>query len=275
MKNNNFKKLFDLQGKTAIVTGGMGILGKQFCSVLAEFGANVAVVDIQLESTLDFARELESTYGHKMEGFYCDVTNPESVEKMVNDVVKSFGRIDILHNNAAGKSNDLSQFFAPFEDYEFDQWNQIMDVNIGGMFLVAKFVGKFMIEQNQGGSIIQTSSIYGIMGPDQRIYDGSLYLDQQINTPAVYSASKSAVLGLTKYLATYWANKGIRVNTLTPGGVESGQNDVFKKKYSNRVPMNRMALPNEMVGGLLYLASDASSYVTGQNIIIDGGLSAW
>ena len=275
MKNNNFKKLFDLQGKTAIVTGGMGILGKQFCSVLAEFGANVAVVDIQLESTLDFARELESTYGHKMEGFYCDVTNPESVEKMVNDVVKSFGRIDILHNNAAGKSNDLSQFFAPFQDYEFDQWNQIMDVNIGGMFLVAKFVGKFMIEQNQGGSIIQTSSIYGIMGPDQRIYDGSLYLDQQINTPAVYSVSKSAVLGLTKYLATYWANKGIRVNTLTPGGVESGQNDVFKKKYSNRVPMNRMALPNEMVGGLLYLASDASSYVTGQNIIIDGGLSAW
>ena len=275
MITENFKKLFDLQGKTAIVTGATGLLGKQFCSILAEFGANVAVVDIQFESTLDFAKKLESTYGQKIEGFYCDVTNPESVEKMVNDVVKSFGRIDILHNNAAGKSSNLSKFFAPFDDYEFDQWNQIMDVNIGGMFLVAKFVGKFMLEQNQGGSIIQTSSIYGILGTDQRIYDGSFYLGREINTPAVYSVSKSAVIGLTKYLASYWADKGIRVNTLTPGGVESGQNDVFKKKYSNRVPMGRMGLPNEMVGGLLYLASDASSYVTGQNIIIDGGLSAW
>ena len=150
-----------------------------------------------------------------------------------------------------------------------------MSVNVNGMFLVAQAVGKTMIENNINGSIIQTSSIYGLLGPDQRIYDGSLYMGQEINTPAVYSVSKSSILGLTRYLATYWANKGIRVNTLTPGGVESGQNDVFKEKYSNRVPMNRMALPNEMVGGLLYLASDASSYVTGQNIIIDGGLSAW
>jgi NAD(P)-dependent dehydrogenase (short-subunit alcohol dehydrogenase family) len=210
-----------------------------------------------------------------MKGFYCDVTNPESVEKMVKNVVSTFGRIDILHNNAAGKSNNLSQFFAPLEEYDLEQWNQIMDINIGGMFLVAKFVGKFMAEQNQGGSIIQTSSIYGILGPDNRIYEGSYYLEQQINTPAVYSASKSAVIGLTKYLATYWAQKGIRVNTITPGGIESGQNDTFKQKYSNRIPLQRMAKPHEIAGALLFLASDASSYVTGQNIIVDGGLSAW
>jgi NAD(P)-dependent dehydrogenase (short-subunit alcohol dehydrogenase family) len=275
MTEISYTKLFDLKGKTAVVTGGIGILGREFCSILAEFGANVAVVDIQHELARDFAAELETNFGHKSAGFYCDVTNPESVEQMVNDVVSVFGEINILHNNAAGKSNDLSQFFAPLEEYDLDQWNQIMDINIGGMFLVAKYVGRVMVEQQKGGSIIQTSSIYGIMGPDNRIYEGSYYLEHQINTPAVYTASKAAIVGLTKYLATYWASKGIRVNTITPGGVESGQNDIFKQQYSARVPLNRMGKPREIAGALLYLASEASSYVTGQNIVVDGGLSAW
>jgi len=148
-------------------------------------------------------------------------------------------------------------------------------VNLDGMFLVAQAVGKQMVAQEKGGSIIQTASIYGVMSPDHRIYEGSFYLNRQINTPAIYTASKAGVVGLTKYLATYWADKKIRVNTLTPGGVESGQNDEFKRHYSSRIPMNRMADAHEMVGALLYLASDASSYVTGQNIIVDGGLSAW
>jgi len=143
------------------------------------------------------------------------------------------------------------------------------------MFLVAQAVGKQMISQGKGGSIIQTASIYGLMAPDHRIYEGSFYLNRQINTPAVYTASKAGVIGLTKYLATYWADKRIRVNTLTPGGTESGQNDEFKRRYSSRIPMNRMADAHEMVGALLYLASNASSYVTGQNIIVDGGLSCW
>lgn len=132
-----------------------------------------------------------------------------------------------------------------------------------------------MIAQGKGGSIIQTASIYGIMAPDKRIYEGSFYLGRQISSPAVYSASKASVVGLTKYLAAYWAEHGIRVNAITPGGVESGQNDVFKQKYSARVPMERMARPEEMVGALLYLASDASSYVTGHNIVVDGGLNCW
>ena len=194
---------------------------------------------------------------------------------MVDYVVAEFGEINILHNNAAGKSNDLDAFFAPFEEYSLDQWRKIMEVNLDGMFLVAQAAGRQMVAQRKGGSIIQTASIYGIIAPDQRIYEGSFYLGTEINTPAVYSASKAAVIGLTKYLATYWANNKIRVNTLTPGGVESGQNEEFKRLYSNRVPMDRMAHASEMVGALLYLASEASSYVTGQNIIVDGGLSTW
>ena len=201
--------------------------------------------------------------------------NPASVKAMVDDVLDAFGEINILHNNAAGKSDDLDAFFAPFEEYSLDQWRKIMSVNLDGMFLVAQAVGKQMVAQAKGGSIIQTASIYGVIAPDSRIYEGSFYLNRQINTPAVYSASKAGVIGLSKYLATYWADKGIRVNTLTPGGIESGQNDEFKRRYSSRTPMNRMADAHEMVGALLYLASDASSYVTGQNIIIDGGLSAW
>ena len=150
-----------------------------------------------------------------------------------------------------------------------------MSVNIDGMFLVAQAIGERMAESGRGGSIIQTSSIYGIMASDKRIYEGSFYLGRQISNPAVYSASKAAVVGLTRYLAAYWADKGIRVNALVPGGVESGQNEIFKKNYSARVPMNRMARPQEMVGAVIWLASDASSYVTGQNINVDGGLSAW
>lgn len=271
----SFRQLFDLTGKSAIVTGGVGILGQHFCAGLAESGANVAIVDIDEQKAETLAARLTQTHGVKLIGIGCDVTQASSVQRMVERVVEDFGKIDVLHNNAAGKSDDLDAFFAPFEDYSLEQWRTIMSVNVDGMFLVAQAVGKQMVTQNKGGSIIQTSSIYGVMAPDKRIYEGSHYLGRQINTPAVYSASKAATIGLTRHLAAYWADKGIRVNTLTPGGTESGQNDTFKRLYSNRVPMNRMAKQGEMVGALLYLASEASSYVTGQNIIVDGGLSCW
>jgi len=275
MKEISYRKLYDLTGKVAVVTGGAGILGRHFCAGLAESGAAVAVADLQAESAAALAQELGNRYNIQTLGIGCDVANPESVKKMVDQVVAQWGGIDILHNNAAGKSNDLESFFAPFEEYSLDQWRNIMSVNIDGMFLTAQAVGKQMVAQGRGGSIIQTASIYGVMAPDHRIYEGSFYLGRKINTPAVYTASKAAVLGLTKHLATYWADKGIRVNTLTPGGTESGQNDEFKSRYANRIPMNRMARADEMVGALLYLASDAASYVTGQNIIVDGGLNAW
>jgi NAD(P)-dependent dehydrogenase (short-subunit alcohol dehydrogenase family) len=150
-----------------------------------------------------------------------------------------------------------------------------MSVNLDGLFLVAKTVGGQMKAQGRGGSIIQTASIYGVVASDKRIYEGSHYLGMQISNPPVYSASKAGVVGLTRYLAAYWGDAGIRVNALVPGGVESGQNDTFKQRYAARVPMGRMAQADEMVGALVYLASPASSYVTGQTLIVDGGLTAW
>lgn len=266
---------FSLKGKNAIITGGAGILGSHFSKGLADAGANVAIVDINIERANELAQEIVKKYNVKAIGVYCDLTSEQSIEEMVAKVQADFGQINILHNNAAGKSSNLEAFFAPFEEYDLAQWKEIMSTNLDSMFLVAKHVGKVMKEQGAGGSIIQTASIYGVMGPDNRIYEGSYYLDREINTPAIYSASKGGVVALTKYLATYWAKDGIRVNTITPGGVESGQNEIFKEKYSNRIPLGRMANAEEMVGALIYLASDASSYVTGQNILVDGGLSAW
>jgi NAD(P)-dependent dehydrogenase (short-subunit alcohol dehydrogenase family) len=275
MRRNPQIGRFDLTGKTAVVTGGAGILGRHFCAGLAEAGAALAVVDVDEGAAVALAEKLRGEFAVQAVGVGCDVTNRASVQSMVETVVSELGQIDVLHNNAAGKAADLNAFFAPFEEYSLEEWRQIMAVNLDGMFLVAQAVGRQMISQGSGGSVIQTSSIYGVMGPDPRIYEGSFYLGRPINTPAVYAASKAGVVGLTRYLATYWAPRGIRVNAISPGGAESGQNDEFKRRYSARVPMNRMGRPEEMVGALLYLASDASTYVTGQNLLVDGGLSAW
>lgn len=268
------KNLFSLTGKVAVVTGGAGLLGQVFCQALATAGANVAVIDLDKQATDKTAAIVEKAETQKVIAIECDITSPESVSAMVKDVVTQLGRIDILLNNAASKGSNLDQFFAPFENYSLQAWREVMSVNIDGLFLVAQSVGSQMKKQG-GGSIIQTSSIYGVVAPDQRIYEGSEYNGRAINTPAVYSVSKAAVLGLTSYLSTYWADSKIRVNTLTPGGIASGQNNEFNQKYSNRVPLGRMGEASELTGALIYLASDASSYVTGQNIIVDGGLSAW
>jgi NAD(P)-dependent dehydrogenase (short-subunit alcohol dehydrogenase family) len=272
---SQYKALFELKGKTAIVTGAVGILGQGFCRGLAEFGAQVAVVDLNQDRCAAFAEELERDYGTSALGVACDVSDPVSVAKMVELVVSRFGSIDILHNNAASKSSDLDAFFASTEKYSLSEWRKIMAVNVDGMFLVAQAVGGQMQKQGTGGSIIQTASIYGIVSSDKRIYEGSFYLGRQISNPAVYSTSKAAVVGLTRYLAANWGDAGIRVNALVPAGVESGQNDTFKARYSARVPLARMAKADEMVGALVYLASDASSYVTGHCLVVDGGLSAW
>ena len=267
---------FDLSGRTAIVTGGAGILGQGFCEVLAAHGANVAVFDVnEAAATKTVEAITKSAPQAKALAVACDVSSDDSVRSAVARVVKELGGIDILHNNAATKTGDLADFFTPFEEYKLKTWREIMGVNIDGMFLMAQAVGKQMLAQGRGGSIIQTASIYGVVAPDQRIYEGSDYLGRAINTPAVYSASKAAVIGLTQYLAAYWGAHGIRVNTLTPGGVESGQNDVFSRKYSARVPLARMARADEMQSALLFLASDASSYMTGQNLVVDGGLTCW
>ncbi len=262
---------FRLDGKVALVTGGAGILGQLFCAGLYEAGAKVAVVDI----AGDAAEKVASGLGPGAKGFSCDIADAKSVADCVATVLGAFGRIDILHNNAATKTRDVRAFFSPFEDYPLDTWREVMAVNIDGMFLMAQAVGRHMLARGGGGAIVQTASIYGLVGPDSRIYEGSDYLGGPINTPAVYAASKAAVVGLTKWLATHWAKEGIRVNCLVPGGVSSGQNSVFSDHYAARVPMGRMAQGDEMVPALLYLCSDAASYVTGQVLAVDGGWTAW
>ena len=266
---------FDLTGRVALVTGATGILGRHFCAGLAGAGAHVVIADLSETETATFAAELERTYGQSCIGIACNVTDDASVRGMIEKVVAKYARLDIVHSNAATKTSDLEKFFAPLESYAMETWREIMAVNLDGMFLVARAAGSAMVSLKTGGSIIMTSSIYGVVAPDQRIYEGSNYLGRAINTPAVYSASKAGVVGLAKYLSTYWAADRIRVNVLTPGGVESGQNEVFRNRYLARVPLARMGEADEMVGALLYLASDASSYVTGQNIVVDGGLTAW
>lgn len=268
------RRLFDLGGKVAVVTGGAGILGRHFVRGLAEHGASVAILDLHAENVDAQAKTIQSDFGNRMLGIACDVADPMAVKAAVGRIEEELGPIDILHNNAATKGASLDAFFAPTEVFELDTWREIMAVNLDSMFLVAREVGGRMVRRRKG-SIVQTGSIYGIMGPDQRIYEGSQYKGRPINTPAVYSASKAGVVGLTGYLAALWGGANVRVNTLVPGGVESGQNDTFTQRYSARVPLGRMARPEEIVGALIYLASDASSYVTGHTLVVDGGLNAW
>src|SRR3990167_994796 len=270
-----YKHLFDLDNKVAVVTGGAGILGSAFCRALCDLGATVACIDSHERSLQQVVNGISGQYGkEKIVGFVCDISIPDEVNKVVDDVTTHFTKIDILLNNAATKTNALDQFFAPFTEYSLSVWRDVMSVNLDGMFLMAQAVGKKMIEKKQG-VIVHTASIYSLMAPDQRIYQGSHYLGQEINTPAVYTASKAGVIGLTKHLATLWAEHGIRVNALCPGGISSGQNETFDKKYSARVPMGRMANVMDIVGPMLFLVSDASRYMTGQVIYADGGLSAW
>lgn len=272
---NKYQDLFRLDNKIAVVTGGAGILGSEFCNALCDLGATVACLDVHEESLHKVVKELQNKYSKdRILGFFCDVSDKISVNQAIDNVIKCFSRIDILLNNAATKTNDINDFFAPFSDFSIDTWRKVMAVNLDGMFLIAQAVGKHMIERRQG-TIAQTASIYSLIAPDNRIYEGSHYLGREINTPAVYTASKAGVIGLTKHLATLWADYGIRVNSLCPGGVASGQDNEFKKKYSVRVPMGRMADTMDIVGPMMFLVSDASKYMTGQVLYADGGLSAW
>jgi len=275
MSEKDLSNLFDLSSKTALVTGGTGLQGKRITRGLAAYGANIAVVDLDAAAAEAQAEALAEEFGVKALGIACDVADKAAVQDMTAQTVAHFGGVDILHNNAASKSKDPRDFFVPFEDFDFDVWRQVMSVNIDGMFLVAQAVGKQMVAQGRGGSIIQTASTYGLVGPDFRIYEGSEYMGCRITTPAAYAASKGAVVQLTRYLATYWGEQGIRVNTLVPGGIESGQNETFQTNYGSRVPLGRMADVDEMVGAVVFLASDAASYMTGQMVVVDGGWTAW
>jgi NAD(P)-dependent dehydrogenase (short-subunit alcohol dehydrogenase family) len=270
----NTQNLFSLHQKNIILTGATGILGQHFCRALATAGAHLIIADLDQNACDTFAKKLSTEFPDiEIAPLAVDLADENSVIDWRKKIYSQFKKIDVLINNAACKSKN---FFAPLKEFSLEDWNQVMDVNVTGAFLCAREIGSRMAEQGNG-SIINIGSIYGVLGPDQRIYEGSWYekLGGTINTPLVYSASKGALIAMTRYLATYWGHKGVRTNTLSPGGVSSGQNSEFSQKYSQRVPLDRMAQPDDLIGALLFLASDASAYVNGQNLLVDGGLSAW
>lgn len=271
---NYLENLFNLKGKVVIITGGAGLLGSQYASALAALGAVPILADMDGALAARAASELEKKYKTKARGFSVDVASKKSLEECRDKVLREFDRLDVLINNAGISGKVADDTVAPgFEDYPLAEWEKAFDVNITGMFLAAQVFGPLMAKRD-GGVIVNVCSIYGILSPDQRIYERESASKNFIK-PVSYSVSKSAVLNLTRYLATYWAGKGIRVNTLTPGGVFDNQDAEFVKKYSERTPLGRMANPEDLVGPMLFLISDASRYMTGANLIIDGGWSAW
>ena len=269
---------FDLKDRVAIVTGGVGLLGAEFCKTLAEAGASVAVVDLNIETAQKVADAL-CRDGHQVKGFGADITRPDSVQQLVASVLSGFGHLDILVNSAAldpkFDPNAAAKGIAPgsFEDYPLDQWNAALNVNLTGMFLITQACVKPMLEHGKKGSIINICSTYGLNGPDQRIY---IKDDKRVAfKPVYYTVTKAGVLGFTKYLAAYYAGTEIRVNALTPGGVFNNHEEYFVRNYSAKTILGRMAHRDEMNGALLFLASDASSYMTGNNVVVDGGWTAW
>jgi len=261
------KDLFDLTDRVAVITGGAGVLGMEFAHALAGYGARVVVSDIDQAKCDACAEDVSASHGTEAVGVAADVSKPEEVTGSVEQTVARFGRIDILVNSAAATRMD--KIYTSFEEYPVDVWKQVLEVNITGMFLITQAVGRVMLDQ-RCGSIINISSIYGVVAPVPSIYEGA-----DFNTPAVYSVSKAGVIGLTRYLAAYWGDKGVRVNSITPGGVFNDHEDPFLAAYNARVPMGRMACPAEPAGAVVFLASDASSYVTGHNLVVDGGWTAW
>jgi len=266
-------ELFSLKNKVAIVTGALGLIGKNHCTALSEAGANVVVCDLDESKCKEFA----STLSTKSIGVGVDITNKSSVESLRDITLKEFGSIDILVNNAA--INDM--FENPqaaaeqsmFENYPLEMWQKSLDVNVTGTFLCSQIIGNEMAKTNKG-SVINVASTYGLVGPDQSIYkkpDGS----QSFYKSPAYPATKGAIVNFTRFLAAYWGNKGVRVNTLTPGGVENNQDEYFVNNYSAKTPLGRMALPTDYKGAIVFLASDASAYMTGANLIVDGGWTAW
>jgi len=268
--------LFDVSNKVVIVTGGLGQLGRQFSLALLDRGAKVAVFDARVDDVLTSERFGERRTDPNLQFFSVDVTQRKSIETALKSVVAQWGNPNALVNNAALDSppNASAAENGPFETYPEESWDKVLDVNVKGVVQACQVIGGQMAKAD-GGSIINIASIYGVVSPDQRIYEYRSQSGEAFFKPAAYSVSKSALLNLTRYLATYWAPKHVRVNTLTFGGVANNQDEEFLKGYCSRVPLGRMAREDEYNGAIIFLISDASSYMTGSNLVIDGGWTAW
>jgi NAD(P)-dependent dehydrogenase (short-subunit alcohol dehydrogenase family) len=257
--------LFDLSGRVGVVTGGMGQLGRVYTAGLAERGMRVAVLDVVPGEVPDGARAFE-----------VDVTDRAAIEEALRAIESEWGTPHVLVNNAALDSppDAPADEVGPFESYPEASFDTVMDVNVKGVLLCCQVVGGAMARAGRG-SIVNVSSVYGLLSPVQDLYAFRRERGETFVKPVAYSVSKSALGNLTRYLATYWASAGVRVNTLTLAGVWNDQPPEFLEAYEARVPLGRMLRAEEALGALVFLASDASSYVTGSNVVVDGGWSAW
>ncbi len=255
-----------LHNKRILLVGATGVLGKTYANALAEAGTNLAIADQPGSNVIELADRIGAA------GIIMDVSVEDDVIASVNQAVETLDGLDGIVMNAAATGESLlaeGEAFSPFESYPLDVWQKTIDVNLTGTFLVTREGGR-AIKESGGGSLVMVSSIYGVVGPDHRIYE-----DQPFKSFPGYSASKAGVIGLARWAATWWAKDGVRVNTVTPGGVFNDHDKSFSDAYANRTPMGRMANREELVGMVLFLLSDASSYCTGQNYIVDGGFTAW
>lgn len=254
------KNLFDLTGKTAVVTGGAGFLGTIFVEALVDHGAKVYIAEID-ESV---SKKIASRFNKLVKVLHLDISRPNSIEKCIHKIVMESGSIDIWVNNAYPRTKDWS---LKFEKIPASSWRKNVDAHLNGYCLSCQKVAEVMKKQ-KSGVIINLASIYGMGGPDFSVYDGT-----SMTMPAAYSAIKGGIINFTRYLASYYGKYGIRVNSISPGGVLNGQPKKFIKNYCRKTPLNRMAKPADIAGALIFLASPASEYVTGHNLVVDGGFT--
>jgi NAD(P)-dependent dehydrogenase (short-subunit alcohol dehydrogenase family) len=274
----SIKDIFDLTGRTAVITGGAGLLGVKHAESIALAGGTPVLVDIAGDAAKERARQISAEHGVVALGVACDITRPQEVRALLDRVLDETGRVDILINNAANnpKAEALGdEAWSRLERFSLEQWQADITVGLTGAFLCSQIIGTEMARRGNG-VILNIASDLGIIAPDQRIYRRpDLADDQQPAKPVSYSVVKTGLIGLTRYLATYWADNGVRVNAISLGGVYNGQPDEFVQRLTQLVPMRRMADVDEYQGAIIFLCSDASSYMTGSNVVVDGGRTVW
>ncbi|HEC12897.1 MAG TPA: SDR family oxidoreductase [Acidiferrobacteraceae bacterium] len=269
--------IFDLSGRAGLIVGGAGKMGQEFASTLSNSGATVLIADLAQTNIEHVASKLDSGEKGEVLGRECDIADRDQVKALFAEIDQEYGQLDFLICNVMAKPEG---YYRPFDDYDPDTWREVIDANLTGVFFCSQEAARLMRRQGSG-SIVLTSSIYGMTGPDQRIYRGCSPAKNPyggadpLNAPAAYSASKGGVNALAQYLATLLGPDQVRVNVLVPGGVYDGQEESFHDAYIDRTPLMRMAVWSDYNGAILFLVSDASRYMTGAKLVIDGGWSAW